>query len=606
MLKLKRVMRNGMLYAAAIVVAIAPSAAVHAAEDETYYYDQASGRWNSSKWTYDAATNTYLPVVPPAPAQSTDNDSESPAPSSGSEDSSAADSSANATGPSSNNETGSNTNASSSTNINSDKQVTNDLDSNATSGNAGVTQNSNGGSAQTGNASGDATIVNSVHSTVGSGENSGVAHFTIDLYGDVHGDIVIGPDATKNATKSTDIKSQTNVNNNDTITNNVDLNATSGNATVNGNTVAGSAQSGDANAVVNLLNLVNTVIAANQSFVGTINIHGNLNGDILMSPEFIPQLLASNGDSQSESTLNLPLSTNINDDKTILNNIDLSATSGTATVKDNTSAGTATTGEAQTNLQILNLTNQEVDAENAVLVFVNVKGKWVGLLLDAPNATAAAYGSGVTKHTNSTTLEDTVNVNNKTAITNNINVTAVTGDATVSSNTSGGDAKTGDAYASANIANLINTKFNIKKNVWLLFINVYGDMYGKVMVDSDAGDKIEAVSDLVSTTPPAASIGTPNVRLGYVPPKVNDDAMSQMLNATSGPSNGDPYTSAVLASAVTNGGEVLGQSVAPASSPRIDTFSIIMMVTGFSVAGAYGAWTLIRRWLEARAATKTI
>lgn len=591
-------MRHGVLFAAAILLAITPSAAVYAAEDETYYYDQTSGRWNSSKWTYDAATGTYLPVVPesPAPAQSTESEDESPTPSSDdSGDSSAAESTPNSTGPSSNNQTDSNTNASSSTNINSDKQITNELDSDATTGNAGVTQNTNGGNAQTGKASGDATIVNSVHSTVGSGENSGVAHFTIDLYGDVNGDIVIGPDATKNATKTTNINSETNVNNNDSITNNVDLSATSGDASVTGNTIAGSAQSGDANAVVNLLNLVNTVIAANESFVGTINIHGNLNGDILLSPEFIPQLLASNADNVIETDFNMPLSTNINDDQTIVNNIDLSATSGTASVKDNTSAGSAQTGNAQTKLQILNLTGREVDAESGLLIFVNVKGTWVGLLLDAPGATAAAYGSGVTK--NSTTLSDTVNVNNRTAITNNINVAAVSGDASVESNTSGGDAKTGDAYASANVANISNSKFNFKKNLTILYINIFGNWRGLALQNSAAGDVIETVTQIAASSPPPTQVGTPNVKLGFVPRVA--EAVGQAASAPSA-TNDDSYPAAVLASAVTNG-DVLGQTLKPGVSPRKDPFSTILMIGGFGVAGISAVIWSARRLLEMRA-----
>ena len=596
MQKLKRIMRKGFLYVAALVLIGSPSIAVHA-EDETYYYDETSGRWNTSKWTYDPATNTYKPTIaastpPPAPEQSTEtNDAEEPA----SGDSSAADTTTT-TGPSSNNETNEETTVNSNTTINGDKKITNDLDSDATTGNAGVTQNTNGGNAQTGKASADATIVNSVHSSVGSGENSGVAHFTIDLYGDVYGDIVIGPDATKNATKTTNIDSKTNVNNNDSITNNVDLSVQSGDANVKGNTIAGSAQSGDADAVVNLLNLVNTVIAANKSFVGTINIHGNMHGDILMSPEFIPQLLASNGNSTSENTLNLPLSTNINDDTTIVNNINLDATSGTATVKDNTSAGTAKTGEAQTNLQILNLTNREVDAEDALLVFVNVKGKWVGMLLDAPGATAAAYGSGVTK--NSTTLADTVNVNNKTAITNNVNVTAVSGDANVESNTSGGDATTGNASASANIANLVNSKFNIKKNITILYINVFGDLYGIVGANSPEGDMVSVAAVPISQTPPEPAVGSPNVRLGYVPMNVNDNTKTQLMNATSGENQGDPYASAVLASASSNligdeGQPLLKQSM----SPREDPFSTIMMIGGFGIAGIYGLIAGVRRLL---------
>lgn len=602
MQKLKRIARTGALYIAALALVISPSVAVHASEDRddrTYYYDSVSGQWNSDKWVYNPQTNVYEPApVPkpspsptPAPDQSTDESQEAP-----SADSSAADSTITNGGPSSNNQISDTTNVSSDTNINSGTQITNDLDSDAQSGDAGVRENTNGGSAQTGNASADATIINSVHSTVGSGENTGVAHFTIDLYGDINGDIVVGPTmGNAEIDKTTNISSNTNVTNNDSITNNIDLTAKSGDADVTGNTTAGSAQSGDARAVANVLNLVNTVIAANKSFVGTINIHGNLNGDILISPEFIPQLIESNGgDSQVVENFTMPLTTNINDDQTIVNNVDLNATSGTASVKDNTEAGSAHSGTAQTDLQILNLTGHEVVAENSVLVFVNVKGKWVGMILDAPNATAAAYGSGVIKK--DVTLASNTNLNNKTAITNNINVTAVSGDATVESNTSGGDAKTGNASASANIANISGSKFSLSGWFAVLYINIDGDWTGWALKDTDAGNKIESVTPVVASAPPPPTVGSPNVSLGFVPR--TNDGVSQAMSTTSNLGEGDEYAKAVLASATS---DVLGESDAKpvlkqTMSPREDPFSTVLMIGGFGVASAVGLLWVFRRW----------
>lgn len=601
MQKLKRIARTGALYVAALALVISPSVtAVHAEDrdDRTYYYDSVSGQWNSDKWVYNPETKVYEPApVPkptpsqtPAPDQSTDESQEAP-----SADSSAADSTITGGGPSSNNQIDEDTNSSSDTTINNGTQVNNDLDSDASTGEAGVRQNTNGGNAQSGNASADATIINSVHSTVGSGENTGVARFTIDLYGDVNGDIVVGPTmGNAQVDKTTNINSNTNVNNSDSITNNIDLTAKSGNADVTGNTTAGSAQSGDARAVANVLNLVNTVIAANKSFVGTINIHGNLNGDILISPEFIPQLLGSNGDSQIVENFNMPLTTNINDDHTIVNNVDLNATSGTASVKDNTAAGSAHSGTAQTDLQILNLTGHEVVAENSVLVFVNVKGKWVGMILDAPNATAAAYGSGVIKK--DVTLASNTNLNNKAAITNNINVTAVSGDASVESNTSGGDAKTGNANASANIANISGSKFSLSGWFAVLYINIDGDWTGWALKDTEAGDKIESVAPVVASAPPVQKVGTPNVSLGFVPR--TNTAVSQAIDTTSSLGEGDEYAKAVLASATS---DVLGDSDAKpvlkqTMSPREDPFSTVLMIGGFGLASVVGLLWVFRRW----------
>jgi hypothetical protein len=69
-------------------------------------------------------------------------------------------------------------------------------------------------------------------------------------------------------------------------------------------------------------------------------------------------------------------------------------------VSRNTQADSAKTGDATSNLTLLNLTGHNVIAENAVLVFVNVFGKWVGLIMDAPQgATSAVLGGGVSSNT---------------------------------------------------------------------------------------------------------------------------------------------------------------------------------------------------------------
>jgi|GEM_PF-1538140 len=606
MQQFKRAVRSAILYATMLVLTGAPSAAVYASGD---YYDAENDKWNNSEWVYNPTTKQYeaaptpTPTPSPTPEQPAEDATQNPPATDNatdSTDSSAADSTTQ-TGPASNNTTDHDTTVNSDTNIDNKSTIDNTLDSNATTGNAGVTQNTYGGDAKTGDASADATIVSSVHSTVGTGETSGIAHFTIDLYGDINGDIVVGPAmANAEVDKTTNINSNTNVNNDSSITNNINLTAQSGNAEVSGNTVAGSAQSGDARAVANLINLINTVIAANKSFVGTINIHGNLNGDILLSPEFIPQLLASNGNNTTESNVNMPLATNINDDQTIVNNVDLQATTGTATVKDNTSAGSAQSGTAQTNLQILNLTGHEVDAENSVLVFVNVKGKWVGMILDAPGSTAAAFGSGVTR--NDVTLAGTSNLNNKASITNNINVAAISGDATVSSNTSGGDAKTGNASASANIANIIGSKFNLSGWFAVLFINIDGDWTGWALKDTDAGNKITGAVQIASSETPPPPVGTPNVRLGYVP-HVSDE-YGQLVSGAAQSGANDPYAAAVLASATKNTNGTLTTPLIPAPSPREDPFSVILMAGGFGVAGISGIAWAARRLLELRAANR--
>jgi hypothetical protein len=263
------------------------------------------------------------------------------------------------------------------------------------------------------------------------------------------------------------------------INNDIQLAATSGDAAVTGNTTAGNATTGNASVVANIINMINSVVASGSSFIGTININGNLDGDILVSPDFLPQLLAANNNQQN-------LTANLSDTQSIANNIVLDAATGQAIVAANTTAGNATTGNATTNLTLLNLTGHNVVAKDSLLVFVNVLGTWVGMIVDAaPGSTSAALGNGVTSNSVGDT---TVNSTNNAAITNNLTLRANTGDATVAHNTTAGNATTGNATASANIANISQTNIGLTGWFGVLFINVFGSWLGSFGVDTPHGN----------------------------------------------------------------------------------------------------------------------
>jgi hypothetical protein len=417
-----------------------------------YMYNQNTGYWDSEKWQYNPVTGTYETpppaiVIEPPVAETPTTETES---------------------------------------VDTTVTAENNLTSNATSGDSTITENTAGGSATTGDAAAVATILNTVNSSVTVGDNQKVANFTQDIMGDVKGDIVLYPmllkamleaEAGGNKSSTIDVK------NNFQLDNTVGLVAKSGDANVAKNTGAGDATTGSAMAVANVVNILNSMIATQQSFIGTINIYGNLEGDILIAPDFIPQMLASNKDGDTSST---QLSTKNSTD--IVNNISAMAESGAAAVFGNTSAGDATTGKADTGVVIFNLTGHEVIAKNSLLVFVNVLGKWVGVIVDAPTgATSALIGNGVTK--NQAYAPDlTVNSESNHGITNTISVDAKSGDATVSGNTMAGGATTGSAVALANIANISGSQFGVSDWFGVLFINVFQNWHGSFGIDTAYGN----------------------------------------------------------------------------------------------------------------------
>ncbi len=137
---------------------------------------------------------------------------------------------------------------------------------------------------------------------------------------------------------------------------------------------------------------------------------------------------------------------------------------------------------------------------NSLLVFVNVLGKWVGVIMDAPvGATSAALGSGITNDQTLPTNADLTSIT-KGQITNNINVRAASGDAEVSNNTTGGNATTGNATASVNLLNIMNSSFSLSDWFGVLFINVFGTWNGSFGKDTSAGTAT-AAAPLATDTP---------------------------------------------------------------------------------------------------------
>jgi hypothetical protein len=380
--------------------------------------------------------------------------------------------------------------------------VENTLDSNATSGDATVHHNTTGGNATTGNADVIATIINMLQSST-SWTGGQLNTFIQNIDGDVLGDILLDPRVMSNANQVAKKPAESlegSVNTDSRINNDINLSATSGNAGVHHNTVGGNATSGDANVLLNLINIINSWAVANQSFLGMINIYGNLNGDILIPEALLQQLLASNGSSQPTGDVELDTDTTMG----ITNNINLGAQSGAADVHHNSQAGNATTGNATTKMTILNLTNRQIIGSDAILVFVNVLGTWVGMIVNAPTGTTAAALGDITSDNGYGAYDNVdLDVSAKAQITNNINLSARSGDATVHHNSQAGDATSGDATTSLNLINIINSQLSFSNWFGILFINVFGSWTGSFGVNTAAGE--------TPVAPPAPAASAPLV-----------------------------------------------------------------------------------------------
>ena len=391
-----------------------------------------------------------------------------------------------------------------------------------------------------------------------------------------------GTDTTTTGTANTDVSNATNVDSG------VQSTSQSGSAKVQGNQSGGNATSGDANTNGTVVNSVHSTVGGGSGIATfTYDVNGNVVGDITLN--------GSGSQADTSSSTNLKAATDVNNKTNLNNDVNLDATSGTATVQGNESKGSATTGSAQTNLTILNLTGHQVTAANSLLVFVNVLGTWVGMIVDAPGATAAMLGSGVISST--TTVASTANLANSSSITNTVTLAAKTGNALVSGNESGGNATSGSATASANIANISTSTFNLSGWFGVLYINVFGKWLGSFGINTSAGT-VQPLTGMAVSDPTPTVVTAPSLRFGFTP-HTSSQSQAALDTATDSASK---YPEIILASAKTSGHNAPNTSstMTPIASPHDDPFSILMMVGGFGAAGASSVVWAIRRLLAAR------
>jgi hypothetical protein len=384
--------------------------------------------------------------------------------------------------------------------------VTNQTTSAAQSGNASVSQSSTASNATSGSAQTIATALNILSSSTDV-QNNNLNTSVTDISGNNNNqNVVIDPTTTEGSADSQDNgETEVNTANSGTINNNLTLGAASGDATVSDNRVGGSATTGNASVDANLINITNSDLSSGQYYIGVVNIYGDLTGNILLSPDFVSQLLAENptllsGDTNAANTVT----------QTVNNTINASATSGNAIVGNNWDGGNASSGNASTSVDALNLANDDITGNNALLVFINVLGTWEGVIIGAPSgATTAEYGDATSNDAvaSAATSPDsegqaTLASDTNEEINNTINATATTGNAAVDQNGIGGNAQSGNAEVSVNLLNILNSDVSLSGWFGVLFINVFGNWSGDFGI-------VTPPTTAVSTTIQNVTIYTP-------------------------------------------------------------------------------------------------
>lgn len=359
-------------------------------------------------------------------------------------------------------------------------------------------------------------------------------------------------------------------NNSANVTNDIKVAATTGNNDASYNTLGATVKTGNANAFANIVNFVNTNILAKKWLIAFVNIFGELAGNIVLPTDGTPStnedgstLVANAGTgplstNTANSTTNISSDTQNTNTAQVINNIKTTADSGNNDASTNTFGGDVKSGSSEVAVNENTVANSNASGDTVWVVIVNQLGHWVGHIVGQPwgamtassdnlpvtsgNPTLVANSNTGPISDNSATLnttkdELTTNTNSATLV-NNIDVSAVTGNNTAQYNTGAGEIETGDAKASVNAFNMVNTSVKATKFV-ALFVNIFGSFLGSV-VPPDQHTSSNPISSLPQAASPAK---TESPLIGGIPSTTSNPGNNTVLSQPSWTSSNMTSTS---------------------------------------------------------------
>jgi hypothetical protein len=396
----------------------------------------------------------------------------------------------------------------------------------ADSGHNSVDKNTGNATVETGDADIGLTVVNMANTDI-----TGVGTTEFDVYDDHRGDIVIdfsevetndgggvssgneqtGAESTNNA----DVGSKTAltiVNNNDArVETELVADATTGRNTADKNTGDGTVTTGDANVVTNVVNLVNdTLVGGAEVLVATVNIFGDLVGDIVLAGldgescglecgggNLAAVNESTGAESENAATVNSNSNSEVygNNTAEIGSSVAVVANTGDNDASENTGGGSVQTGDVNAQVGETTVANNNMAGGGTWwLVVVNEAGRWVGKIFGSEDGQNVASGGSVdlgvvnentgagsdNQASSSSESDSVVVTNNQAEVDSQVTVIADTGHNSASKNTGSGSIATGDVNLMANVVNFVNNNF-VGGKVAITFVNVFGSWAGDIV-----------------------------------------------------------------------------------------------------------------------------
>lgn len=358
----------------------------------------------------------------------------------------------------------------------------------ASTGGNDASGNSGGSTITTGNAAATGNTLNVVNVNVLN--SNGFLLLLNSLFGNI-GSINLSDIGTsaQNGTCTLCTPLQTTVSNEGavSITNDVVVRSSTGGNSANNNG-SSTVSTGDAYAAANVLNVANTNIVNSNYMMVVLNNAGSWNGNfVLPNGDFFKNFLMGNGTSLGNTTLS-------NDGlSTINNSVSVGADTGGNSANNNGGNSLIQTGDAFAGANVYNQANQNLFGGSSVILLFRVFGNWSGGVFNAPPGIlwqqtpngvelySDPHYDGGSSNTPCATCDSSTTLQNsdETNIKNNVEVYALTGENKVNGNKGDGIVQTGNAYAGANVVNMVNT--NVYGRNWILaIVNILGDWSGSI------------------------------------------------------------------------------------------------------------------------------
>jgi len=301
--------------------------------------------------------------------------------------------------------------------------------------------------------------------------NSEVVYHTINLYANETGtiDLTLPSELAtlliQEQPNNEEINALFSVNNSATVNNTVTVESETGSNTASGSGTV-TITTGDAVALLSLLNRINFVMVDSVLHIAVINIFGNFTGNILL-----PNLL-----SQFATPCDACGATTVANSADVTTNATVTADTG-----NNTATGSGTsieTGNAYGAVKLFDFINTLIYGSQHTALYITNLGEWNGQFLGWADETGTTASGSVIPFAQCSTCIGDTNITNQAKVTNTITLSADTGNNTAIA-AGNANIQTGSAFAMANIINFVNTTL-IRSFGFFGFINIFGSWTGDI------------------------------------------------------------------------------------------------------------------------------